>query len=403
MTVGAIKKLLVLTNVAAVLALCGTAWGFWSHRQYLQSPREWPDFAFTPAMIADQVGQMGNIGMPLGVYPVTVEKPAETNREPEQEEILSVLQKLGTITDAIVAFGADGGTDSVRPAIIFKLKEGGAIRTLAMGDAILNKPHPLYGDQFPIPVAYKFIGCRRDEKNPKVTLFDFDMRCDGSDIQSVAWKGETEQVPLASGAALPEEGLKSDVSKGWVVVSVKEKERLEAEEAAKKEAEAKAKADAEATKKEPGKIEPAVVDPDQVFPTLDGTVPDDFYEEEGGTWMPTEQGSRYLEDNWKQIVEEARTSPYTNPNTGEREGILIRRIPSGSVASKFGIQPDDVIQMVNGRSVRSKSEAINVVKNEIEVKKRRIIEVQLLRNGRSIKKRYDTRDPETRRAARGLR
>lgn len=405
MSVGALKKLLALANVVAILAFCGTAYGYWSHRQYLHSPHEWPDFAFTPAMISEEVGQMGSIGMTLGIYPKEVEKPAETPDEKPEEEILSVLEKLGTITDAIVAFPPYGGSDSVRPAIIFKLKEGSTIRTLALDEAIVNKPHPVYGDQFPIPVRYKFIGCRRDTSNPKVTLFEFDMHCDGKDIQSVPWKGETEKIVLEYGAALPpgQEGP-FDVGKGFAVLSEKEKARQEAERVAKEAAEAKAREEAAASRKEPEKIEPAVVDPDQVLPTLDGGgVPDDFYEERDGTWMPTDEGSRYLEDNWKQIVEEARTSPYVNPQTGAREGILVRRIPSGSVAAKFGIYPDDVIQMVNGIAVRSKSEAINVVKNEIDVKKRRIIEVQILRNGKSIKKRYDTRDPETRRAARGLR
>ena len=74
----------------------------------------------------------------------------------------------------------------------------------------------------------------------------------------------------------------------------------------------------------------------------------------------------------------------------------------GSVADKFGLYPDDVIQKINGKKVSSKSQAINVVRNEIDVKKRKIIEVDILRNGKKVKKRYDTRDPEMRRAARSL-
>lgn len=400
MSVGALKKLLVVLNLVAILALGATAWGFWNHRQYLNGPHEWPDFAFTAAVITDSVGQIGDTNMTLGLFPVEVEKKP-TEEKPAEEEIIGVLQKLGTITGAIVSYPPYDQHSSDRPAIIFKLREGGTIRTLALGEAIETRPHPKYkGAEFAIPYRYQFIACEQDKDNPRVTNFVFDMRCDKTDIQKVPWQGDVEAHALKMGAALPNGDGKLDINeKGGTVVSESEieRQRLERAEQAKKAAEARAS-------KEPTKVETVKVNPDQVLPTAGkGDVPDDFYEERDGTWMPTNRGSEYLKDNWKKAVEETRTSTYRNPDTGAKEGVLITRIPRGSVASKFGLYPDDVIQMVNGRTVRSKSEAINVVKNEIDVKKRKIIEVRILRNGKPVVKRYDTRDPDTRKAARDLR
>jgi hypothetical protein len=405
MSVGAIKKLLVLVNFLAVLGLAGTAYGFWSHREYLNGPHEWPDFGYTPDRIDDEVGQIENTNMVLGRFPVKVEeKPVEVE-QPKEEKIESVLERLGEITSTITILPPyrPGGE---RPAITFKRRDNGELLTLALGDAIDNKPHPIFGDRMPIPVRYKFIGCEADPDNSQITYFLFDMKCDETDIQKIAWRGEELLQPLQTGAALPAGGEVVINGKEAVIVSEKEKARLEKEfdDKAKKEAEEKAKAEANKPKVEAVKPPSDEVLPDQVLPTAgrDG-VPDDFYEEQDGVWTPTEEGTRYLEDNWKSIVEEARTSSYVNPDTGQREGLMIRRIPRGSVASKFGLYPDDVIKTVNGRAVRSKSEAINVVKDEIERKKRKIIEVGILRNGKLIKKRYNTSDPATRRAARELR
>ncbi|MHC4938816.1 MAG: PDZ domain-containing protein [Planctomycetota bacterium] len=403
MSVGALKKLLVILNIGAVLALAATAWGFWGHRQYLQGPHEWPDFAFTAAVLTDEVGQIGDISMTLGLFPKKVEV-AKTTEEEKVEAIVSVLDRLGKITGAIAPENPFAEGSSNRAAIIFKLNDGGKIRILALGEAIETRPHPKYrGAEFAIPYRYKFVACRRDEKNPDTMYFDFDMKCDGTDIQSVTWKNDMAGQPLQRAGALPAggENIKEITGRGFTIVSEAELERQK-----KEEAERKKKADEEAakakTEEKPTKVEEVKVNPDQVLPTIDD-VPDDFYEERDGTWLPTNQGSEYLKENWKNIVEEARTSTYRNPDTGAKEGVLITRIKRGSVASKFGIYPDDVIQMINGRTVRSKSEAINVVKNEIDVKKRKIIEVRILRNGKPFVKRYDTRDPDTRKAARDLR
>jgi len=404
MTVGALKKLLVLANVVAVLGLGGTAYGFWSHRDNMNRPHDWPDFAYTPARIAESVGQIKNTDMSLGLYPEKVEETAAKPEPEPEKEIIGVLERLGTITGAI-AFPGPYGETGDQPAIIFDLKAGGT-RTLARNEAIEMRPHPVYKD-FRIPHRYQFIGCERDAENPDLIYFVFDMKCDGSDIQRVAWRQTSDTPDLETAKALPAGGEEIEVATdGATVVSESKLKRAihEMEAAKKKAAEERAKAEEESRKAAEEKVKPLEVEDDQVLPTLDdGEVPDEFFEDEDGTWKTTDEGARYLEENWKKVVEETRASTYVNPTTGAREGILINRIPRGSAASKFGIYPDDVIKRVNGRPVTSKSQAINIVKDEIDNKKRRYIEVEILRNGRTIKKRYDTADPDTRRAARGLR
>jgi S1-C subfamily serine protease len=76
-------------------------------------------------------------------------------------------------------------------------------------------------------------------------------------------------------------------------------------------------------------------------------------------------------------------------------------IRAGSMANAFGILKDDVILAINDVPVTRQSQAVSVVKRELKKKPTpRYITVRILRHGKTIVKRFDTRDPETRRRAR---
>ena len=63
MSVGSLKRLLLFVNIAALLGLSGTAYGFWSHRRALQEQRKWPDFTIAPTRGtgAADVGKIGRL------------------------------------------------------------------------------------------------------------------------------------------------------------------------------------------------------------------------------------------------------------------------------------------------------------------------------------------------------
>ncbi|MHC4952697.1 MAG: PDZ domain-containing protein [Planctomycetota bacterium] len=397
MSVGSLKRFLVILNLAALLGLSGTAYGFWKHGSYLKdtremTPNEWPDFTFKPAT-SGAVGDLGvikNIRLPLGIYPKEPEKVAKKDDEPKISPIESVLRNLGEIIGAVAFLGPYDEGNGFKPSITFKLKDN-SIRTLALGEAIETRPHPDFGKMYPVPYRYKFVGCERDEKDPTLTYFLFDMKCDDTDIQRVKWHGDIKVNPPMTAAGGPEGPQDSLSGTEFVVVSEAELERRRkaAEEARNK----KAKVDEpiKSVKPPPDKVEPI---------KFTGGVPDSLGEMEDGTWVASDEGSRYMKDNWKKVVEEARTSTYHNPKTGAAEGILVTRLRRNSVANKLGIYPDDVILSINGKRVTKKSQAISIVRNELEKKKQNILEVRILRNGREIVKRYDARDSETRRNAR---
>lgn len=398
MSVGSIKKFLFLANVVAVLAISGTAYGFWSHSSYMGEAHDWPKFKSAPKIISEDVGQMGNINIPLGKYAKKVVVKSAKPEEAAEEEIVTVIDSLGTITSAIVLFGPYGETSNVQPAITFKLKPPGqGTLTLSRGEAIKTKPDPVFGKQFQVNFRYEFVGCEPVEGDPTAVYFLFDMACDGKDIQKKLWKGDVKTADLetASGPLASGDGTMNLSGKNHAIIDESEITRRR-----------KARADARKAAKtdKPIRTEPLKVNPDQVLPTAgNDAIPDSLFEEENGTFGATTDGAAYLEKNWKKVIEDAKTSTYLNPETGKKEGMLIRSIKKGSVAGKLGIYQDDVIKMINGRAVRSRSDAIRVIRDEIENAKRKVIEITLLRNGKSMVKRYDTQDPETRRAARSLR
>lgn len=397
MSVGSLKRILLIVNVLALLGLSGTAYGFWSHRQALQAEHSWPDFtiAATRGTGAADVGKIKNINLTLGKFPEP-KKPVEaTETEEPTEEILSVLKRLGDIIGAVVFYPPYGDATGFRPSISFKLTGGTQdIRTIAVGEALETRPHPELGKAFQIPHRYQFVRCERDPEDPTATYFVFDMKLDGTDIQKVKWQGDIEVKPLDSVDGPDGAGEESVSGDDFVIVSEREIKKLAADRAAARKAAADKRAAARA-------IRPVEPDPNEVKQpvVLESGVPGTMGSEENGTWVASDEGSRYIKDNWEKVVEEARTSTYRNPKTGKPEGVLVRRLRPGSVANKLGIRADDVIKSINDRRVLKKSQAIAIVRDEIDNKKRNILVVRILRNGKEITKRFDARDPETRRAA----
>ena len=390
MTVGSLKRLILLLNLAAVAGLCGTAYGFWTHRGSLQEERKWPDFHFKPSSAAGSgaVGQVKNLSMTLGKFPVAPTKTEKVEKEPEVSPIQSVLRNLGEIIGAVVFFGPYDDNGGFQPSITFKLK-GGGIRTLARGEAIETQPHPDFGPKFPMPYRYKFVGCERDKDDPSIAYFLFDMKCDETDIQRVKWLGDIEPNEPES-ADGPTGAQETVIDDDMVVVSERELEKRARERA---EARARARAEAET-------VQPVTPEPEEVRPIpTPGGAPGSLGRVENDTWVASDEGSQYIKDNWKKAVEDAKTTTYRDPKSGKAEGILVTKVRPGSVANKLGIYPDDVILTINARRVTKKSQAIAIVRDELDKRKQNILVVEILRNGRKITKNYDARDPETRRNA----
>jgi len=389
MSVGSLKRLIVLFNLAAVIGLCGTAYGFWNHRSSLAEQRPWPDFHFKPTSAGGSatVGQIKNVGMTLGKFPVAPTKKEVVEKEPEVSPIQSVLRNLGEIIGAVVFYAPYEDNQGFQPSITFKLK-GGGIRTLARGEAIETQPHPDFGKIYPMPYRYKFVGCVRDEKDLNITYFLFDMKCDGTDIQRVKWLGDIEVKPLAAAGNGPTGAQETVSSDDMIVVSERELEKRRRERE-----EARARAKSESVKAVTPKAE-------EVRPIrTPGGTPATLGEVDNGTWVSTDEGSQYIKDNWKKAVEDAKTTTYRDPKTGQPAGVMVTKVRPGSVANKLGIYPDDVILTINGRRVTKKSQAISIVRDELDNRKRNILDVGILRNGRKISKKYDARDPATRRNA----
>lgn len=378
MSVGFAKRLLTLLNLAAVLALAGTGYGWWSHNSSLGKPWKEPDFG-VPVKVSEQASVgIDNIPMRLGTYPRAVAAPAaEEAEEAPVENIQTALDKLGKIKSAVVAYPP---YDYARPAIVFEANETlpGAqnkIVTISLGQALVTKPHPdahlaQWGER--VPSRYKFVGCEPDPEHPGWTFFLFDMACDGTDIQKARWKGESEHAELPNATKGEGEGLRETrILRGL------------------------GQPRPAAPEPPPETVEAVPAAP----PPVAGNVPrGTLFEDDGGAFAPTDEGIEYLRDNYEDLLRDARTATYRDPS-GNRSGVHILAIRRGSVASQFGILDDDVILKINGNAVSSQAQAVNVTKAELRQKKR-YIEVEILRNGRTITQRYDTRDAATRRAAR---
>ena len=233
--------------------------------------------------------------------------------------------------------------------------------TIKHGEALVTKPHPdplrrRWGDR--VNVRFKFVGCRPDPKDPGRTLFDFDVHCDGKDIQTARWKGGLQGTRLP--AARTKETRKID--RGWILRKPGWRDRRE---------------------------------------TIVRVAPQrgPIFEQRKGTLEATDEGLEYLRNNYRELLKGAYTSEYEAPD-GTR-GLRVTNIAAASraAATQFGLVAGDVILSVNGHPVASKTAAVNVVKRELR-NKVRMIEMKILRLGRTKTARFDARDPETRRRAR---
>ena len=381
MAVGTIKRLLALINIVAVLALAGTAWGFWQHRSALGQVPEPIDFAHEVQRGSDSLVLIDSIAMRLGRFPQAKEE-TRVDAPSTEEKIETVLEQYGTITSAVSIEGPyDKGPPF--PAITFELKSGGT-KTIRLGDALRTRPNsdPNLAKHFPVPLNFMFVGCEPVPGRPGWTYFLFDMNCDGKDIQKAKWKGDVDrtQPTTAPGAAsLPEHRSSPGL---YVGDGMPSKRKPAGSDAAK-----------------PAQLEPvAPVEP----PTADSLY-GPLFEEDGGTFAPTEEGVAYLRENYQKVLKDARMVTDRDPRTKRPRGILIKSIRSNSVADKFGIRRDDVILKINDRKVTKQAQAVNVVKDELRKMRgttRHKIQVLILRNGRNKVLQFDTRDPDTRRRAR---
>lgn len=386
MSIGFLKRLLLLLNIGAVLMIAGAAYGFVSHRGEMRDTFDAPGFAVPTLPPRGANLRIEQIGRQLGLYPKKAEPTEQKAPEEEAPVIESVLAKLGSIKAAIVAYEP---YDEIRPAIIFELKgQGGKMRTIHVGEAIESRDHPEYGSVVQVPVHYKFIRCEPDPENPEWTYFVFDMNCDGKDIQKAHWKGEGEENEKTS-------TVMADSDQPAKAGSIYSKNRYligEQEEPKTKPAEPDTRPE------QPEQPTTAPVEPEP-FTEQPRSL---FEEDSAGSLALTDDGMDYLRDNYTKVLEDTRTRTYTDPKTKRPAGVRIVAIRKGSMANEFGILPDDIILSINDRPVTRQSQAVDIVKSELNNKNTRYIRVKLQRQGRVLEKRYDSRDPATRRKARDV-
>ncbi|MHC4133830.1 MAG: PDZ domain-containing protein [Planctomycetota bacterium] len=386
MSIGFLKRLLSIAKLAAVLSIVGAAYGYWDHHQDMDGGWIAPDFRPSVKPPVLSVARIEAVGMQLGRYQKEVPVDTSARLEQPKEEIKEALAKLGVIKSAIAAYPPF--TES-QPAIIFQFHQPPAgttetIRTIELGQALLEKPHqnPQWAAAgYTVPYRYKFVGCERDPEGR--TLFVFDMNCDGQDLQKALWVRETEEkIDLPKATDGGPEGLKPVVGQGYALVD------NEAKKAANRPP---APATTETEVVQPTEPAPAPV------PSAFGS--GDFFEEENGALAVTDKAAEYLKNNYQNILKDASTQIYKKG--GRAAGVHVVNIKAGSMANQFGILKGDVILAINDVPVTNQSQAVSVVKRELKKKPTpRYITVRILRTGRTIVKRFDTRDPETRRRAR---
>jgi hypothetical protein len=387
MSIGLWKTVLGLAKALAVLVILVSGFLFWQHRQRMAVPADPPNFAPDIRTVASPVARIDGLSIALGRFQNPSGPTPEAKKPEELPDFTTELNKLCEITDAIVVWGlyVEGG---IVPAIIIRWKqrppgEQGDTKTVRWGQALIERPNPARPAD-PLPHRYKFVGCERDPENPGWTYFLFDVNCDGKDIQRARWKLEQPAKELATSA---------EPSAAGGPVSTKDMYIGPAHGAAEPEAPVP-------TTPEPVVTAP-VAPPPPPEPVTMVEAPDTLFQEEGGTWVTTDEGAEYLERNYERLVEETRTSTYRDRD-GRAVGVRIVGIKSTSVANQFDIRKDDVILKVNGIPVTTQSEAVKVVKDQLS-KKATIITVELLRRGNTLVKRFDSRDPATRRAAQKFR
>lgn len=394
MSVGSLKRLLLLANLGAVLLLGVVAFSFLGHKSAMGEPTKRPVFAPEPIVGGgERIGAIDHVTMKLGRFPEAAATTTETPTEEALPEIESVLARLGTIVGAIVVY-PPYDPKGLLPSIIFEPKGQPTKRmSITLGQALTERPHPnpeLARHGYTVPVAHKFVGCEIDPENSGWTYFLFDMKCDGTDIQKAHWSGEGPKKAFeAAKARDPNAPEYQGSGKGFFIGDPTLLNREP-----EKPRDDREKPITEAV--------PAPPDPLPELPRPLAGVPETLFEDESGRFAPTEEAVEYLKENYNDLLKDARTSTYVDPKTRQARGIQILGIRQGSVANKFGILPDDVILSINNVPVTRQAEAVNIVKRELNAGKH-MIDVKILRRGREITQSYDTRDPAVRRQARNLR
>lgn len=389
MSVGALKRILTLVNLLAVLGLGGTAYGFLSHRSAMATPQARPDFVPEPVrtQFRDQA-KIDSVSMRLGRFPEPREATQAAVEQPVEDKVEDAISKLGSIFSALAFVGpyTKGG---LQPTITFKLKNGNLL-TICRGDsgeatpyptALEVRPHPEIAN-FLIPVRYQFVGCEPDHEHEGGVFFLFDMKCDGTDIQKARWRGALPEEPAPGAPPTAEAKGKSYFGQGPSAVAETVQAGSRPEE-----------------KPAPVEIQPVEPAPVAPPPSAAQGFQGEIFEMEEGRLAPTVEAVEYLRENYQDVLKDARTRDYVDPSTNRKRGVQILFIERNSVANRFGLRRDDVILSINGRPVTSQAQAVNIVKEELRANKN-VIEVKVLRDGDTIVNQYDTRDPATRRAAR---
>ena len=388
MSVGILKRLLSIVNVVAVLAIAATAYGFVSHRSEMKSAWNPPDFVVPPRTRNNRAIIIDNTAIQLGSFPKPVEVTSTGDTKKKEVKLKAEIDKLGVIKFAIVAYPPYAGS---KPALGFEYNDppipdgkNQKIYVITLGEALITRPHSdpelrAWGDRE--NVRFEFVGCKPDPENEGWTLFEFDIDCDGKDIQTARWKGETKSVELPAAKYIREE-----VKSNKIFRTGNRKPKPAEPNAGNK----------------PGTT--SIPDVKPVRPIRITEVSGPIFQSENGALATTDAGVAYLRDNYNKVLKETQTSPYSD-RSGRIHGLKIRRIAKGSVANEFGIKAGDVILEVNGNKVSTKAQAVNIVKRELNKKPAvRYIEVKILRLGATKILRFDTRDPATRRkAVKGLR
>jgi hypothetical protein len=379
MSIAVWKTVLNLAKLGAVLILAASAFFFWQFRGEMQGTWSAPDFSPPLQVLGSVVGETKDLMLPLGRFQKERPKTAAPVVE-KTPDIETALGKLGEIIGAIVIYPPyeEGG---FLPAIIFKWKQRppgaeGDVRTIRLGEALVER-FDTRTKQYSFPEKYQFIRCERDPENPAFTYFVFDMKCDGTDIQKVHWKLDepAKDQNTAEGPASEPGPLVTD--KMYVGPRLK----------------------ALPVETPPAPDTPVAPQPpeEKQVKVVQEQPSGSIFDQEEGVYVPTDSGIDYLQRNYEEILKGTRTDSY-------RGGVRIIGIGDQSIASQFGIRKDDVILRINDQPVASQSEAVDIVKREL--KKRPavyIIKVVVLRAGREITMQFDTRDPATRRMAKGLR
>lgn len=190
MAIGTWRRLILYVSVAAVLGLAALAVEWQAHAQRMGAPGVWPEFAIRDLSNVKIDGvHTDDCDIPFGRI---VEAVQESSPAPSLEPDIERLSDLGHLTGSVIA--ANGGTDGIRSSITFRRKDGG-IRTIAQGEALETRPHPVLGPAFQLPVRYCFVGCEREDGE---IVYLFDAMCDGTRMERLRWPVAAEQVRLST-------------------------------------------------------------------------------------------------------------------------------------------------------------------------------------------------------------